>query len=352
VVVDSSYRELMRVKAQKGLAADLHEFIIGSDGIAYFTAYRPYAADLRSVDGPAKGKALDATIQGVDLSDGALVFDWHSMDHIDFAESYESFSKKAPFDPVHLNSIDILPDGTLLVSARNTWTVYKIDLTSGEIVWRLGGKKSDFTLGSGARFAWQHDARLRADGTISLFDDQGDPPEAKQSRGLVLAVDESAKTAAVRQEYRHPGRGLLAGSQGSFQTLSNGNVLVGWGAEPFYTEYEADGTLVLDGQLATGTSYRALRFSWAGTPIAAPAIAAERSATGNATVFASWNGSTETERWRLLVGSAPGTLRPVAEVRRAGFETAMTFRGAESNVAVAALDANGRVLAQSPTINV
>ena len=105
-----------------------------------------------------------------------------ALDHIEFTESHETYSKTAPYDPVHLNSIDITPDGKLLVSARNTWTVYKIDPASGDILWCLGGKKSDFSLGPGVRFAWQHDARVHADGTITLFDDEGDPPEAKQSR--------------------------------------------------------------------------------------------------------------------------------------------------------------------------
>ncbi len=350
VIVDSSYRQIMTVRAKNGLAADLHEFLITGGRIAYFTAYRVYETDLRSVGGPQRGQALDATIQGVDLENGDLVFDWSSAEHIEFSESQQTYAKDAPYDPVHLNSIDITPDGKLLVSARNTWTVYKVDPTSGDILWRLGGKKSDFSLGPGARFAWQHDARTHADGTLSLFDDEGDPPEAKQSRGLVLDVDEAARTADVKAQYTHPGRGLLAGSQGSVQLLPGGDVVIGWGAEPYYTELQQDGTMVLDGKFAKGTSYRAFRFDWTGRPTDVPAVASARSASGHATVYVSWNGSTETEGWRLLAGRGPGGLRPAADVARQGFETAIAAPGGATRAAVEALDASGTSLARSRTL--
>jgi Arylsulfotransferase (ASST) len=352
VILDGSYRHLMTVKAKKGLPADLHEFLITGAGIAYFTAYRTYTTDLRSVGGPARGQALDATIQGVDLGTGDLVFDWSSAEHIDFSESEQKYSKDAPYDPVHLNSIDITPDGKLLVSARNTWTIYKIDPTSGAILWRLGGKKSDFTLGPGARFAWQHDGRSHADGTISLFDDEGDPPEAKQSRGLILDVDETAMTAEVKTQYFHPKKALLAGSQGSLQVLPGGDVMIGWGAEPYYTELQADGTMVLDGRYAKGTSYRAFRFDWTGTPTDVPAVASARSAAGFATVYVSWNGSTETVRWRLLTSRGPGGLEQAGEVPWQGFETALPVPAQATRAAVEALDAAGNVLARSRTLSI
>jgi hypothetical protein len=352
VILDSSYRQIMTVQAKNGLPADLHEFLITGGGIAYFTAYRKYTTDLRSVGGPERGQAVDSTIQGVDLESGALVFDWSSADHIDFSESEQKYAKDATYDPVHLNSIDITPDGKLLVSARNTWAVYKIDPASGGIIWRLGGKKSDFALGPGARFAWQHDARTHADGTLSLFDDEGDPPEAKQSRGLVLAVDETAMTANVKTQYSHPSKPLLAGSQGSFQVLPGGEVLVGWGAEAYYTELQEDGTMVLDGKFAEGNSYRAFRFDWTGQPTDVPAVATARTSSGEAMVYVSWNGSTETVRWRLLAGRGPGGLRPSTEVARQGFETAIAVPNGATRAAVEALDAGGTVLARSRNLTV
>ncbi len=352
VILDDSYRQLKTVRAKKGLAADLHEFIIDGAGIAYFTAYRHYTTDLTRVGGPKEGDALDATIQGIDLGTGSLVFDWSSSAHIPFSDSHQAYSSDAPYDPVHLNSIDFTPDGKLLVSARNTWAVYKVDPASGAIIWQLGGKRSDFDLGPDARFAWQHDARTQAGGAISLFDNQADPPEAKQSRGLVLNVDESTHTATVKTQYLHPGQALLAGSQGSVQHLSNGDVLIGWGAKPSFTELQADGTMVIDAKLASGTSYRALRFAWAGHPDGRPAVATATSNSGRLFAFASWNGSTETASWELLAGSGERNLQQVSAVPRDGFETAMPVPKGVTHIAVAALDASGAVLAQSKTVSV
>jgi hypothetical protein len=163
---------------------------------------------------------------------------------------------------VHLNSIDVDSDGNLLVSSRNTHTIYKIDRRSGAIIWRLGGKHSDFAMGPGATFAWQHDARRQPDGTITMFDNQGAPGGGPQSRALVLAVDE-----------RRPGRRACCASTcirsrcrpraAAASVLPNGNVFVGWGAEPFVSEFSPAGELLFDARLGTGYSgYRAFRIPW------------------------------------------------------------------------------------------
>jgi hypothetical protein len=143
---------------------------------------------------------------------------------VDLAESYSPVPKSGgtPFDYFHINSVDVDSDGNLLVSARNTWTVYKIDHGSGEVIWRLGGKKSTFTMGAGTNFEWQHDARRQSDGSITLFDDAGSPQQEPQSRGLLLQVDEGARTASLVREYTD--NGLATTSQGNMQVLPNGNV--------------------------------------------------------------------------------------------------------------------------------
>ncbi len=350
VIVDGSYNEIMRVQGQNGLPADLHEFLITPEGIAYFTAYRTFHTDLRPVGGPRSGPALDATIQGVDLATGELVFEWRSLDHIELTESKLKYNPKFPFDPVHLNSVDLMRDGSLLVSARNTWCLYKLDRGTGAVIWRLGGKKSDFILGPDVRFAWQHDARQQSGNGISLFDDEGDPAEAKQSRGLLLEVDETARTATVQRSFEHPSKSVLAGSQGSMQLLANGDVLVGWGSEPYFTEYRADGSLVMDGRFEAHQSYRTLRFPWTGTPSERPAIAVRHAAKGGWDLYASWNGSTETQSWEAYGGPHPTALSLMGAAERTGFETRIRVLGEPSYLAARALDGGGRVLASSPVM--
>src|SRR5829696_5612465 len=195
VMLDTSYREVMPIKAGNGYAADLHEMLITPRGTALLLAYPYVHADLRDVDGPKDGTAIDGVVQEVDLETGHVLFEWHSMDHITLEESHwpllEDPTKEA-YDYAHLNSVGIDTDGDLLVSARHTWTVYKIDRRTGTVRWRLGGKKSDFELEDGAQFAYQHDVRRREDGAITMFDNAASqaPQPGKHSRGLALELDE------------------------------------------------------------------------------------------------------------------------------------------------------------------
>lgn len=359
VLVDESYAEVARVRAANGLQGDLHEFITTPEGTALFTAYaqRPTpGATPEATAGASPGvpQLLESIVQEIDIASGRLLFEWRSADHVDPNESYVGASPGQPFDYFHINSIDVDTDGNLLISARHTWTVYKIDRQSGAVIWRLGGKLSDFAMGAGTQFAWQHDARRQPDGSITLFDDGSNgskPPTEDHSRGLVLDVSELAHTATLRQAYSHVG-GILANSQGSMQPLTNGNVLVGWGDQPYFTEFAADGTTVLDARLPDdSTSYRALRFAWHGRPADRPAVAAEQSGAGATTVYTSWNGATEVASWVVLGGDSAEALAPVGSRPRSGFETAIVVLGRPRLVAVTALDASGAVLAQSSPIN-
>ena len=159
VILDSSYRQVMTVQAKKGLPADLHEFLITGGGIAYFTAYRTYTTDLRSVGGPASGQALDATIQGVDLSSGELVFDWSSAEHIDFSESEQAVRPGAPCT-TRCTSTPSTSHPTTNCSFRLATPGPSTRSTPGRATFFGGSaaRRADFTLGPGARFAWQHDA--------------------------------------------------------------------------------------------------------------------------------------------------------------------------------------------------
>jgi hypothetical protein len=81
-------------------------------------------------------------------------------------------------------------EGNLLLSGRNTHALYQINRKSGAVNWRLNGKKSDFAMGPGTGFAYQHDARRQPDGTITVFDNSGAPQVGPYSRAITLAVDE------------------------------------------------------------------------------------------------------------------------------------------------------------------
>ena len=198
-------------------------------------------------------------------------FEWHSIGHIATSESYRARpGGKGRWDYVHLNSIAVDAEGNFILSARATHTVYKVSRLTGNILWRLGGRKSSFRMGSGAQFALQHDARLQPDGTITLFDNSSSPPVRKHSRAITLKLD--GNRATLQRALLHPD-GLLSATQGSMQILPTGNTFVGWGSRRWFTEYDATGKIVLDGRLAAGNdTYRAYRFTWNGMPDAKPKV--------------------------------------------------------------------------------
>ena len=349
VIADAGYRTVRRVQAAHGLRGDLHEFVITPRDTALLTSYVITHADLSSVGGPRKGTIQDAIFQEIDLASGQVLLEWHSLDRIPLQESYAPVEANY-WDFFHINSVDLDNDGNLLVSARSTQTVYKLDRRSGEIMWRLGGKHSDFEMASGSNFAWQHHVRRQPDGTMTLFDNGATPAVEKLSRGLILDVDEQAMTASLRRQYTHPK--ILSGSQGSMQPLANGNVFIGWGEIPRVSEFERSGRLVFDAVLGKQyQSYRAFRLPWSGTPAEAPAIATVR-AGRDLTVYASWNGATGVDTWQLLGGAQEGSLTPVSSTRSQGFESALRAASGGPCFAVRALDTTGATLGQSQTVSV
>ena len=346
VILNSHYEELARFGAGNGYDGDHHEFLITPEGTALITIYHKVPMDTSSMGGSADGNVLDGIAQEIDIETGEVLFEWHSLEHVGIEESYSA----EPYDYFHINSVDVYDDDHLLISSRNTWTLYKVSRKTGEVVWRFGGKKSDFEMGKGTRTAYQHDARWHGDGTLTVFDNGG-PWVHEQSRAIRVKLDEDAMKAGLLREYIHPGE-LRSATQGSVQILPGGNVFVGWGSSPVLSEFSRDGRLLFDADFpAEGESYRAFRFPWKGQPEETPAaVAAKSGSEGELTIYASWNGATEVATWEVLAGGGPNELEPVGSAPRKGFETAITLRTDEPYVAVRAKDGSGRVLGVSEAL--
>ncbi len=351
VIADSSYQRIARVKAGGSLSADLHDMTITKRGTALVTIYRPVKRNLRSVGGVKRGTVMDSMVREIDIASGRILHEWHSIRHVGLRESYDDVPKnRKPFDYFHINSVDVANDGNLLVSARNTHAVYKVNRRTGRVIWRLGGKRSSFRMGSGTRFAWQHDARSRPDGTITIFDNSAVPPVREESRGITLRLDLKSKRATLVQAYKHP-RGLLVATKANMQTLPNGNVFFGWGSRPFFSEFGENGELLFDARFtANNDTYRAYRFPWRGRPPRRPDAKAGSRRDGKLLVYASWNGATEVASWTVLAGGRRDQLRPLRSAARTGFETAIAAQTDEPFIAVRALDAAGKVLGTSKAV--
>ena len=338
VIFDSSYRQIARFTAANGYEGDHHEFLITPEDTALITIYSKVVRDLSGMGGPVEGVVLEGIAQEIDIESGEVLLEWHSLDHIGLEESYY-----APYDYFHINSIDVYDEDHLLISARRTCAVYKVDRKTGEVVWRLGGKNSDFKMGAGVRTTLQHDARRNSDGTITIFDN-GDVNRVDQSRAIMIEVDEDKMIASLVHEYTHPDR-LLSDTQGNVQVLPKGNVFVGWGSAPYFSEFNHQGELLFHAAFpAEGETYRAFRLPWSGQPTDDPAIAAELGTEDEVTIYASWNGATEVTTWQVLAGSAPDQLEPLASAPRQGFETVITVRTTESYVGLNATNGSGKVL--------
>ncbi len=213
VLADRTYREIGRVKAGNGRKADLHEFHVTGQGTVLIFADAGVAATSAPGGTGMSGQVMDTAVQEIDLQTGAVRFEWHVVDHIAIAESYvpPTTDPKAIYDYVHGNSIDVDHDGNLLVSARNTSAVYKVNRTTGEIMWRLGGKRSDFAMGPGTTFGWQHDVRRQPDGTLTMFDDNAssDPfagPRAEARRGRDGRLARPGVSASEEPVRAQPGK--------------------------------------------------------------------------------------------------------------------------------------------------
>ena len=352
VIYNRAYRPLQAVRAGNGYAADLHEFLLTPSGDAWLTIQSLILVHRPGTPAGKLSPLLDSVVQEVDIHTGLVVWEWHSFGHIPLADSYATAATSPYLDAYHVNSIQPLSGGRVLISARDTSAIYELDQPSGRILWTLGGKASNFRMRAGSRFYFQHDAQLLPRDRVSLFDDEGGPPfKARASRGLILRLDPHRRTARLLRQYRRPSQ-TLADSEGSLRRLAGGDELVGYGSEPDFSVFSPWGRLLFDASLPVDDgSYRVFGAPWTATPSIRPSLSATRGAGDRITVYASWNGATTALRWQVLAGASAGKLRPVASAPPRGFETKIRLTSAATTFAVRALGRGGRVLATSRAAN-
>ncbi len=345
-IYDTSYRHIATVDAGPGLNADLHEFQLTPRGTAFITAYNELPADLSRVGGPKDGWLLDSVVEEIDVATGDVVFSWHSIAHVPLQDSREAnaepardASQKRPLDYFHVNSVSDGPNNTILVSARNTSTIYDI-ARDGRIVWELGGAHSDFRPPSAVKLNYQHDARLHGS-LLTVFDNGAIPPVEKYTRPMEIRLDFRHKTARIVKTFLRPER-LLSPFEGNLQLVPGGGAVVGWGGIPRVTEFDRSGKVVFELELPYGDTYRGYRFRWSARPPGKPLIGV----SGN-DVLASWNGATGIARWQVLGGTDEEHLSPVGRAAWNGLETRIAVGKLPKTIEVRALNAVGRVMGTS-----
>jgi len=368
LMLDEAYDIFKEIKpVGEGLTGDLHEFRITDEGTALMTIYHRVQVD---TDGYGMDKIwiYDGYFQEVDIETGELVFEWHASDHFPVTESKEPLngaggSFASAFDFFHINSIDKNANGDYIISSRNVWGVAAINGSDGSVMWQLGGLGNSFkdlSDGAATDMSWNHHAAWYENTTLTIFDNayNGHQWSSDRSRGLMIDLDLQEWTAKVRHTYVSP-QHILAPSQGSVQVLPNGNVFVGWGHTPAFTEFTMDGEVLCDthfgavwfANFAWTKSYRSFKYAWVGRPKTPPAAAMR---PGQHALFVSWNGATEVARW-VLQSSADFDKEGVKDhddVPKLHFETKIQVPDeAETYVRVAAMDKDGNVLAHSDPVS-
>jgi len=354
VVVNQHYQTVARLKAKNGWVLTLHEMVISGED-AWVTANKNIAKNLSNYGGAYNGALIDSAVQEYNLKTGQLLHSWDALDHIPLGDSWASVPTNGfPWDAYHVNAIDVGTNGTFLVSMRNTWAAYLVDINTGKIEWTLGGKRSSFKFGPGAAFQWQHDVAFGPNSTVTMFDDHccqltgggTSVPATGASRGLILKLDQSTRTATLLAQYAGGGD-FESEYMGDTQPLRNGNAFIGWGSEPYFSEYSPSGKRLLEANFpGHDLSYRSTLQQWIGLPLTAPAGAA-RGTGAKTTVYASWNGATRVVSWRVLAGASAGRLAVVKVAAKSGFETAITMPAGYSSFKLQALDASGKVIGTS-----
>jgi len=350
IIANTSYEILAHIPTGNGYKADIHELQITPQGTAYLEAYSPVCTP---VCDEAHPPVVDSVVQEVDIKTGLVMWEWHALGAIPTSDT-EVPPAGGVFDPYHLNSIQLLKGNNVLISLRDTSAIYDV-AQSGSIAWVLGGKKNSFTMGKRAYFYFQHDARLEGN-RLTMFDDEAGPPIHGISRGLVLRLNMATKHASVQHEYTRP-EPTVTVAEGGVQQVPGGDVMVGFGSTPYFSEFSKsggahrEGTLLFDASLPTGDgTYRVFRFPWSATPSTLPAAAAVRESPGQVAVYASWNGATSVAGWEVLAGEDPQSLAPVATAPRSGFETKIVLPTTATTFEVRALNGEGKPLATSAAV--
>ena len=333
VIVNQHYQPIGTIKATNGWVVTIHEMYIQGNN-AWVTANKNIPMNLSAYGGPYNGALIDSAVQEYNIKTGKLEYSWDALKHIRLGDSQESLI--SPWDAYHVNSIDVPGDGTFVVSMRNTWAVYKVNIKSGKILWTLGGRHSSFTFKSGAQFEWQHDVRVYP-GTplVTVFDDHccqitGGGTYVSPSadaRGLVLKLNLQNHTAAEQDQYYQSPFVGNPDYMGAMQPLASGNEFVGWGSQPLFSEYTAQGKTILNGRLpGSDLSYRATVNPWVGKPLYPPSAAALNK-DGKTTIYASWNGATQLSSWKVMGTTSGGKTVQVTTTPKTGFETTIPISG-------------------------
>ena len=275
-IYNTNFQQIATVNAGNGFSADGHEFAITPWNTALVLIYTTAQANLTSIGGPANQTVIDGIVQEINISTGQVLFQWNSADHVPYSQSEQPLpaSASTPWDWFHINAVKVARDGNLLIDARDTWTTYKVNHATGDIIWQLGGKASSFTLktapgqtldNAGEFFAWQHDPEQVGHDRVHLLRQRvlGRSRTGYQpgDRGQDQPAQADRHADQVLEPAGRPGR-PLAGQRADDRPRQPRR---GLGRAAVLLRVQQVGRLLFNAQFPAGVNtYRAYRFQWPG----------------------------------------------------------------------------------------
>lgn len=282
VVMNEKFEEIKQLEVlphngHGSYPIDNHDFIYINDNHYII----PGIITRKSVDMTAYGgkNAVDLVeLIFQEIVNNQVIFEWNSSNYPELLSAadpiyYNQYATNSKVDYFHFNAIGIDPnDQNFVISARHTNQVYKINRTTGAIMWRFGGNSDDFKLTGNKTISHPHHCTILSNGNLLLFDN-GVTKSPQQTRVVEFDLDENNKTANLVYEYKDTGR--YFDIMGSAQKLENGNYFIGWGGnitsqinanKSDITELNSSGKIVLDISFSNNPdsftySYRALKYN-------------------------------------------------------------------------------------------
>ncbi|MEA2441692.1 MAG: hypothetical protein QOH76_3116 [Thermoleophilaceae bacterium] len=240
-----------------GVHADHHDLQMLPNGNRLMIAYVPRKhVDLRRFGGPRDTTVFDGQVQELTPA-GRLVWSWSTRGHIALRETESwrlksrtidtTYEGRPSIDPIHMNSVQYV-GRNLLFSGRNVHGVYLVRRSDGRILWKLGGTHRAESLRvkdhSHPRepLDGQHDARMHADGTVSVHDNGSS--RYRRPRVVRYRINRRKRTATLVQQLVDK-RVAHSYCCGNAQRLARGRWLVDWGSNSLIEELTGRGGRVL-----------------------------------------------------------------------------------------------------------
>ena len=254
--LDALGNVLRTIRCAGGLVSRFHDVLARPDGSYWLMCDETRTMNLAGSGGFGDAKVTATVFQHIGAT-GALLFEWNAFDHFELLDLPPAERSGQTINWTHGNALDLDAEGHLLVSFRNLSEITRINTQTGQVLWRMGGTRNQFTItGTPAPpFSRQHGVRAVAPGRLLLLDNLGDPVS---SRAEWYTYNSTTKSVSLTSAFGATPP-TLAGLGGTAQALPGDRLLVTFGSGRKVEEYDAAGTVVWRIE-SPGYIFRAHRF--------------------------------------------------------------------------------------------